>query len=346
MGRPRRYANATERQRAHRQQQKAQADAYAQLVLLHEEAAPLHLAQRFDVPLLHKQATADNCSCSRNGKSRTCWIASGRCRRSSPTLGTARWSGVCCSICVGRDAPLVSPSRAAENPGPRLWASARGAKDGRQMCAAPLGAAGAPEHRQGWRSRWPGWPSPPPFNQWARKNRSTRTRAGLTRLNPGLIPALAQGGGLAEDLYEMVHERMSAAVPRPRTNAVQRITPAASCGRRAQGRSGAPVFTPSVTYHVLSEVPAWRGGSVGSIYPDWGILGKRPQLRASDMRQCAGIAPSSGRLSLSLGVISPSLRSLRQRVLVDLSVLHDEDEALGWILDQLDVGDRITVDEQ
>jgi hypothetical protein len=32
------------------------------------------------------------------------------------------------------------------------------------------------------------------------------------------------------------------------------------------------------------------------VYPDWGILGKRLQLRASDMRQCAGIAPSSGRL--------------------------------------------------
>jgi hypothetical protein len=51
--------------------------------------------------------------------------------------------------------------------------------------------------------------------------------------------------------------------------------------------------------HEVNRMPvirSWGGGSVGGIYPDWGILGKRPQLRASDMRQCAGIAPSSGRL--------------------------------------------------
>src|SRR5262245_4705123 len=81
-------------------------------------------------------------------------------------------------------------------------------------------------------------------------------------------------------------------------------------------------------------------------YPEWGKVGKRPQLRASDMRQCAEIAPSSGRLSLSLGVISPSLRSLRQRVLVDLSVLHDDDEVLARVLDELDVLDRVAVDEK
>ena len=42
--------------------------------------------------------------------------------------------------------------------------------------------------------------------------------------------------------------------PRPRTNAVQRITPAAAGGSRAPWRSGAPVCTPCVTYNGLSEV--------------------------------------------------------------------------------------------
>jgi hypothetical protein len=60
---------------------------------------------------------------------------------------------------------------------------------------------------------------------------------------------------------------------------------------------------------------AWRGRSVVDIYPDWGILGKCPQLRASDMRQGAGIAPSSGRLSLSFGRKRHSA-GLRLKVLV------------------------------
>src|SRR4030095_13562278 len=41
---------------------------------------------------------------------------------------------------------------------------------------------------------------------------------------------------------------------RPRTKAVQRSTHATYCGIHAQGLSGAPVFTPTATYTVLSEV--------------------------------------------------------------------------------------------
>ena len=52
MGRPRRHANATERQRAHRQKQKDQDAAYTRLVALQEEAAQMHLVERFDVPVL------------------------------------------------------------------------------------------------------------------------------------------------------------------------------------------------------------------------------------------------------------------------------------------------------
>jgi hypothetical protein len=39
-------------------------------------------------------------------------------------------------------------------------------------------------------------------------------------------------------------------------------------------RPGAPGTTPQFTYRALSEVQAWRGGSVGGIYPDWGKVGK------------------------------------------------------------------------
>ena len=59
MGRPRRHANATERQRAHRQKQKDQDAAYTRLVALQEEAAQMHLVERFDVPVLQKHATAE-----------------------------------------------------------------------------------------------------------------------------------------------------------------------------------------------------------------------------------------------------------------------------------------------
>ena len=31
---------------------------------------------------------------------------------------------------------------------------------------------------------------------------------------------------------------------------------------------------PCATYDALSEVPAWRGGSVEGLYPDWGKVGK------------------------------------------------------------------------
>jgi hypothetical protein len=34
-----------------------------------------------------------------------------------------------------------------------------------------------------------------------------------------------------------------------------------------------------------------------------------------------------------------------QRVLVDLAVLHDDEEIPGWIRDQVDVRDRVAVDE-
>ena len=57
MGRPRRYANATERQRAHRQQRKDQDAAYARLVALQEEAAPMHIIVRGRMLHLQKQAT-------------------------------------------------------------------------------------------------------------------------------------------------------------------------------------------------------------------------------------------------------------------------------------------------
>src|SRR5262250_1823542 len=39
-------------------------------------------------------------------------------------------------------------------------------------------------------------------------------------------------------------------------------------------------------------------------------------------------------------------KSLRQRVLVDLSVLHDEDEVSGRVGNQADVSDRVSVHEQ
>ena len=38
--------------------------------------------------------------------------------------------------------------------------------------------------------------------------------------------------------------------------------------------------------------------------------------------------------------------SPRLGVLIDLAVLHDDDQVLGRILDQLDVGDWIPVDQQ
>ena len=59
MGRPKLYANATARQRAHRQQRKDQADAYAQLTVLQEEAAPMHIIVRGRLLHLQKQATAE-----------------------------------------------------------------------------------------------------------------------------------------------------------------------------------------------------------------------------------------------------------------------------------------------
>ena len=59
MGRPRLYANATARKRAQRLRLQDQAADIARLVALQEEAAPLHLVVRFDVPHLHKQATAE-----------------------------------------------------------------------------------------------------------------------------------------------------------------------------------------------------------------------------------------------------------------------------------------------
>ena len=45
MGRPKLYATATERQRAHRQKQKDQAAAYARLVALQEAAAQRHVVE-------------------------------------------------------------------------------------------------------------------------------------------------------------------------------------------------------------------------------------------------------------------------------------------------------------
>ena len=36
----------------------------------------------------------------------------------------------------------------------------------------------------------------------------------------------------------------------------------------------------------------------------------------------------------------------RNGILVDLAVLHDDDEVLGRVLDQLDVRDRVAVDQQ
>ena len=59
MGRPRRYANATERQRAHRQQLKDQDAAYARCVALQEEAAQTHVVVRVGRLQVQKQATAE-----------------------------------------------------------------------------------------------------------------------------------------------------------------------------------------------------------------------------------------------------------------------------------------------
>src|SRR5215510_14176198 len=53
-----------------------------------------------------------------------------------------------------------------------------------------------------------------------------------------------------------------------------------------------------LSYQILL---AWRGGSVVDVSPAWGMLGQRPQRRASDLRPGAGIAPRSGRRSLAFG---------------------------------------------
>ena len=84
MGRPRRHANATERQRAHRQKQKDQDAAYTRLVALQEEAAQMHLVERFDVPVLQKHATAEQLQVQAELKERdmsdVLWVADAHCR--------------------------------------------------------------------------------------------------------------------------------------------------------------------------------------------------------------------------------------------------------------------------
>jgi hypothetical protein len=74
MGRLRRYATATERQRAHRQKKRErlsrEAADYARLVALQDEAAQRHLAQRFDVPHLQKHATAEQLQLQNERKER------------------------------------------------------------------------------------------------------------------------------------------------------------------------------------------------------------------------------------------------------------------------------------
>ena len=59
MGRPRLYATATERQRAHRQKQKDQDAATARLMALQDDAAHTHVVVRFGMLHVQKHATAE-----------------------------------------------------------------------------------------------------------------------------------------------------------------------------------------------------------------------------------------------------------------------------------------------
>ena len=64
MGRHKQYTSATERKRAQRTRQRAQAlqgqdTDTERFIALQEDCAHLHLVERFNVPLLQQQATAE-----------------------------------------------------------------------------------------------------------------------------------------------------------------------------------------------------------------------------------------------------------------------------------------------
>ena len=75
MGRRQVYASATERKRAQRRRQRAAVlqspcPATERLIALQEETAHLHLVERFNVPLLQQQATAEQLQLQQEHKER------------------------------------------------------------------------------------------------------------------------------------------------------------------------------------------------------------------------------------------------------------------------------------
>src|SRR5262245_17175518 len=83
-------------------------------------------------------------------------------------------------------------------------------------------------------------------------------------------------------------------------------------------------------------------------------IGARPSSsRPSSVKNSMAASMSSTtmptlsiRLTVMMSPWQANLLPLRQRVLVELSILHDQDEVLDGVLDELDVLDRVAVDDK
>src|SRR5215510_7893418 len=97
----------------------------------------------------------------------------------------------------------------------------------------------------------------------------------------------------------------------------------------------------------LYDLPGRLGGDHGVSAASGAVTRPGSEVGSrSNPREDRGPVRRSGTGASGWASPSPPARLLTERVLVDFSVLHDEDEVLGRILDQLDVLDRVAVDEK
>jgi hypothetical protein len=133
---PRRRLHATnaDRQRAHREKQRAQDEAYAQLVLLQEAAAPEHVVAHGSLLQLQKHASAEQRALQQEGRERdfadVLWVL-------QTLIADFGYADVDRYVLQHVRRPSSPLPRAPVSRGPRRRASARGATAPRQLCTAP-----------------------------------------------------------------------------------------------------------------------------------------------------------------------------------------------------------------